>query len=120
MALGTRYIDGIILPVSPATKEAYVAMTRTVSATFTKIGAIRVVETWGSDVPAGKTTDYASAGHAAGDDVVSILGSNGRPSPPDAGMPKIMAAARMQTARADLTFDGKPMIYGDFTTLLDA
>jgi len=69
-AASTGYVNGIILPVSPPNKDAYFALARTVSAAFLENGAIRVVETWGDNVPAGEKTDYARAAHAIGDEVV--------------------------------------------------
>ncbi len=117
----TGYVDGFILPVSPTNKDAYFALARTVSAAFLENGAIRVVETWGDDVTAGKKTDYARAAHAIGDEVVVYSWVEWPDKATrDAGMPKVMADARMQTPPANLPFDGRRMIYGGFTTILDA
>ncbi|TCP65746.1 DUF1428 family protein [Sphingomonas sp. PP-CE-1G-424] len=80
-----------------------------------------MVETWGNDVPAGEKTDYARAAHAIGDEVVVYSWVEWPDKATrDAGMPKVMADAGMQTPPANLPFDGKRMIYGGFTTILDA
>ena len=120
MASGTGYVDGFVLPVSPAKKDAYFDMARKASAVFRDHGASRVVEAWGDDVPTGKVTDYARAAHAAGDEVV-VYSWVEWPSKEarDAGMKAVMADERMKTAPADMPFDGKRMIYGGFATILD-
>ncbi|MEG8017025.1 DUF1428 domain-containing protein [Sphingomonas sp. LR55] len=120
-ATGTGYVDGFILPVSPADTNAYFTMARTASAVFRDHGAIRVVETWGDDVPAGEKTDYARAAHATTDEVVVYAWVEWPDKlTRDAGILKVTADARMQTPPADLPFDGKRVIYGGFTTILDA
>ncbi|WP_133021411.1 DUF1428 domain-containing protein [Sphingomonas sp. PP-CE-1A-559] len=121
LAAGTGYVDGFILPASLADKDAYFSMARTASAVFRDHGARRVVETWGDDVPAGEKTDYARAAHATADEVVVYAWVEWPDKlTRDAGTPKVMADARMQTPSADLPFDGKRAIYGGFTTILDA
>ena len=120
-AARTGYVDGFILPVSPAKKDAYFAMARSASAAFRENGATRVVETWGDDVPTGQKTDFARAAHATGDEVVVYSWVEWPDKATrDAGMPKVMADPRMQPSPADMPFDGKRMIYGGFTTILDA
>jgi uncharacterized protein YbaA (DUF1428 family) len=120
IASGTAYVDGFVLPVSPAKKEAYFDMARKASTVFRDHGALRVVEAWGDDVPTGKVTDYARAAHAAGDEVV-VFSWVEWPSKEvrDAGMKAVMSDERMKTAPADMPFDGKRMIYGGFATILD-
>jgi uncharacterized protein YbaA (DUF1428 family) len=119
-ASGTFYVDGFVLPVSPAKKDAYFGMARKASTVFRDHGATRVVEAWGDDVPAGKVTDYARAAHAAGDEVV-VYSWVEWPSKEarDAGMKAVMADERMKTSPADMPFDGKRMIHGGFATILD-
>jgi uncharacterized protein YbaA (DUF1428 family) len=117
---GTGYVDGFVLPVSPAKKEAYFDMARKASTVFRDHGALRVVEAWGDDVPTGKVTDYARAAHAADDEIV-VFSWVEWPSKEvrDAGMKAVMADERMKTAPTDMPFDGKRMIYGGFATILD-
>ena len=57
----TGYIDGYLLPVPNDKREAYRELAQKVAGKFTDLGALRVVEGWGDDVPDGKITDYRRA-----------------------------------------------------------
>ena len=58
-----NYVDGFVLAVPTAKKEAYRALAEQAAAVFKKHGALSVVECWGDDVPEGKLV--VSAGRAA-------------------------------------------------------
>ena len=111
------YIDGTVCAVPKDGKEAYLAFAREVGALFREHGATAVVENWGDDVPAGKTTDFLRAVQA-GDDEVVVLSWIVWPDKAvrDAGWEKIMADPRMQNAK--MPYDGKRMIYGGFQQIL--
>ena len=47
------YIDGFVLAVPNANREQFVKHARTLDAIFLEVGATRVMECWGDDVPAG-------------------------------------------------------------------
>jgi uncharacterized protein YbaA (DUF1428 family) len=55
------YVDGMISPVPVANKEAYRAAARAQAPLLIEQGALRVVDTWGDDVPPGETTDFQRA-----------------------------------------------------------
>jgi uncharacterized protein YbaA (DUF1428 family) len=121
-AQGTMgYIDGFIVPVPAANKDAYRQMASKAAAIFKEYGAVRIVEGWGDDVPPGKVTDYNGAVKATGDENV-VYSWIEWPSKAhrDAAWPKIMADERMKPDQANMPFDGKRMIYGGFAPLLDA
>ena len=115
------YIDGSLLAVPEANKEAYRDLTTLQAAVLIEYGATRVVDGWGDDVPDGKVTDFKGAVKATSDETV-VFSWIEWPSKAvrDAGMEKVMADARMQMAPEDMPFDGKRMVYGGFATLFQS
>ena len=111
------YVDGYLIPVKEADKDAYRVAAARMAPVFSEHGALRIVENWGDDVPRGKTTDFWGAVKCEADEVV-VFSWIEWPSKAvrDVGMKKIMADPRMQ---GPTPFDGKRMIFGGFATLLD-
>jgi uncharacterized protein YbaA (DUF1428 family) len=64
------YVDGFLVPVPTANKDAYREMAEKAAAVFKAHGATRIVEAWADDVPDGKLTDYRRAVKATGDEAV--------------------------------------------------
>jgi uncharacterized protein YbaA (DUF1428 family) len=116
----TGYVDGCVIPVPAASKDAYQAMATKMAALFKEYGAVRVMDGWGDDVPDGKVTDFRGAVKATGEETV-VYSWIEWPSKPvrDAAWQQVMQDPRMK-AIGDMPFDGKRMIYGGFATLLDA
>lgn len=115
------YTDGFIVPVPDGNKDAYRAMAQKAAAVFIDHGAVRVVEAWGDDVPAGEVTDYAKAAHAKdGETVVFSWIEWPSKEARVAAWEKVMADERMQHDPNDQTFDGKRMIYGGFAPIVEA
>lgn len=116
---GTGYIDGIVLPLKTADREAFGAFARSVAAPFLEHGALRVMDTIADDVHPGKQTDFFRAILAESAEEPSF-GFVEWPDKPtrDAGWAAIMADPRMQGK--DAPFDGRRMIFGGFTPLIDA
>lgn len=112
------YVDGYLIPVPIANREAYLASARTAAQIFRENGAIAVVETWGDDVPTGKVTDFHRAvAIEAGEAVVFSWVTWPSKAVRDAGMAAMMADERMKAA--EMPFDGKRMIFGGFQAILD-
>ncbi len=114
------YVDGYLIPVPAAKKEAYRAMAAKMAPLFIENGALRVVENWGDDVAKGKTTDFWMSVKAEADEVV-VFSWIEWPSKEarDAGMKKAMMDPRMQPGSAPPVFDGKRMIFGGFATIFE-
>ena len=64
------YIDGFVLAVPRANKDKFIHHAQTADAVFLELGALRVFECWGDDVPSGKVTDFAGAVKATEDEAV--------------------------------------------------
>ena len=114
------YVDGFVVPVPTANKDAYREMAEKACAVFREYGAVRVVEAWGDDVADGEVTDYRRAVKAEdGETVVYSFIEWPSKEARDAGWEKTMADERMKPDPATMPFDGKRMVWGGFTTILD-
>jgi len=112
------YVDGFVIAVPNANREAFIAHAKRFDAIFLEYGATRVVECWGDDVPDGKTTDFRRAVQATqGESVVFSWIEWPDKAARDAGMKRFMADPRMQEA-SDMPFDGKRMIFGGFAPVV--
>ena len=114
------YIDGFVAAVPTANREAYLQHARTAAAVFKAHGALRVIETWGDDVPEGKLTSFPLAVKAGSTETV-VFSWIHWPSRAvrDEGWKKVMEDERMKPEDGEMPFDGKRMIYGGFEPILD-
>ena len=114
------YVQGFVLAVPAANKEAYRRHAAEAAPLFKEFGATRMVEAWGDDVPDGKVTDFKGAVQAKEDEVV-VFSWFEYPSRQayDAANEKMTADPRMKEMGADMPFDGQRMIFGGFAPLLD-
>ena len=121
-ASGARggYVDGYLVPVPEANRQAYREMAQKAADVFQEYGATRVVEAWGDDVPAGEVTDHRRAVKATEDErvVFSWVEWPSKQARDDA-WPKIMQDERMKPDPDNMPFDGKRMIYGGFSPIVD-
>src|SRR5258705_376858 len=115
------YVEGFVVAVPAANKETYRKHAADAAPMFKEFGATRVVEAWGDNVPDGKVTDFKGAVKATNDEKIVYSGIEW-PSKQvhDAAWPKIMQDERMKPDHTNMPFDGKRMIYGGFTPILDA
>ncbi len=113
-----HYIDGCVIPVPTAKKQQYLDHARIAAAVFKEHGALKLVDCWGDDVPDGKVTSFPMAVKCEPHETV-VFSWIVWPSREvrDAGMAKVMADPRLQSA--DMPFDGKRMIFGGFQMIFD-
>lgn len=113
------YVDGFVVAVPKGNKQAYIEHAKKALPLFKEYGVTRMVEAWGDDVPEGKTTDFRRAVKAEpNEDIVFSWMEWPSKQVRDAGMKKMMEDPRMK-AMSDMPFDGKRMIIGGFSPILD-
>ncbi len=118
------YIEGFVLAVPTANREAFIAHARSADSVFLEFGATRVLECWGDDVQDGKLTDFRRAVQATPDETVVFSWIEW----PDkatreaamTGMQAIMGSdPRFDPEKNPMPFDGKRVIYGGFQPIVE-
>ena len=114
------YIDGFVAAVPTANRDAYRRHAEAAAIVFKEHGALRLVECWGDDVPDGKLTSFPMAVKKQADETV-VFSWITWPSRQvrDAAMPKVMADPRIKPEANPMPFDGKRLIYGGFSVIVD-
>lgn len=114
------YVDGFVLAVPSDKIDAYKAVAELAGMIWKEHGAIDYVECVADDVPYGEHTSFPRAVQQEEGEVVvfSWITYESREAR-DAINKKVMADPRLKTDPADMPFDGKRMIYGGFTTLVE-
>lgn len=122
------YIDGFVIPCPTANREKFIEHARMGDAVFIELGALRVVECWGDDVPDGHTTDFRRAVKAESDESVLFSWIEWPDKATrDAAMARMTemmtdsakADPRMDPAKNLMPFDGKRLIFGGFVPVVD-
>jgi len=115
------YIQGFVIAVPTANREAFRAHAAAAAPVFKERGALAVIECWGEDVPAGELTSFPMAVKAQPDETV-VFSWIVWPSKAvhDDAMPRIMEDPRLDPATNPLPFDGKRMIHGGFVPIVEA
>lgn len=118
------YVDGFVIPVPNEKKEAYRRMAEIAAPIFKKHGALKVVECWGDDVPDGKLTSFPMAVKLEpGETVVfswivwpskEVRDRGNKAAMEDPGFDEF------GPEQAKQVFDGKRMIFGGFSPIVDA
>jgi len=113
------YVDGYVLAVPTANRQAYIGLAELASVVFRDHGALSVVENWGDDVPKGKITSFPMAVKCREDETVvfSWITWPSRAAR-DSGMKNTMQDPRMKFEDGAMPFDGKRMIFGGFETIV--
>ena len=123
------YIDGFVIAVPTANKQKFNEHAKLGDSVFIDLGATRVVECWGDDVPDGKVTDFRKAVQAKDDETVVFSWIEWPDKQTrDAAHAKMTdwmnnpekADPRMNPEKNPMPFDGKRLIYGGFAPLVEA
>ncbi len=111
------YIEGFVAAVPTANRERYIADATKAAEYFKNLGATKVVECWGDDVPRGEVTDFYRATQAKDDETV-IFSWVEYPDKAtrDAANEKMSADSEMMDM--EMPFDGKRMFWGGFDQVL--
>jgi uncharacterized protein YbaA (DUF1428 family) len=114
------YVEGFVLAVPAGNKDAFRKHAADLAPLFKQFGVTRVVEAWGDDVPDGKVTDFKGAVQAeAGENVVFSWFEYPDRATRDAANEKMRSDPRMEAMGASMPFDGKRMIMGGFTSIVE-
>ena len=119
------YMDGFVIAVPTANKQAFIDHARMAASMFIEFGATRIIECWGDDVPDGKLTDFRRAVQASEEETVVFSWIEWPDKATrDAGMARMMELAstdpRMDPKTNPMPFDGKRMIFGGFAPVVEA
>jgi uncharacterized protein YbaA (DUF1428 family) len=112
------YVDGMVASVAGSNRQGYVDHATATARIFREQGALRVVNGWGIDVPAGKVTDFQRAVQAKdGETVVAGWIEWPDKATRDAGMRALMQDSRMRDTPP--AWNGQLAIFGGFRPILD-
>lgn len=122
------YIDGFVIACPKANKEKFIEHAKLGDSVFMDLGALRIVECWGDDVPDGKTTDFRMAVKAEDDEAVLFSWIEWPDKAiRDAAMATMTewmndpskADPRTDPEKNPMPFDGKRMIFGGFMPVVE-
>lgn len=113
------YVQGFIVPVPKANKEAYIKVAEASGAIFQEYGALRIVENWSENTPDGKVTDFKKAVKAEAEEAVVFSWIEWPDKATcDAAAEKMENDPRW-AEMGDMPFDGKRLIYAGFDTIFE-
>jgi uncharacterized protein YbaA (DUF1428 family) len=116
---GGGYVDGFVVPVPEAKRDAYRELASKMAKVFREHGATRVIEAFGDDVSKGEVTDFYRAVKAEeGEGVVFSFIEWPDKAVRDEAWKKIMADESLRP-QGELPFAGQRMFWGGFQKILD-
>ena len=112
------YVDAMVASVPDGNRQGFKDHVAHMAGLFQEKGALRVVDGWGADVPAGTLTDFPRAVQAKEGETV-VFGWIEWPDKPtrDAGMGALMQDPRMHDVAP--AWNGPLAIFGGFTPIFD-
>lgn len=117
------YIDGFVIAVPTANKQKFIDHAKLADSLFLELGATRIFECWGDDVPVGKLTDFRRAVQAKDDETVVFSWVEWPDKAThDAAMARMQELMktdeRWNPEKNPMPFDGKRLIYGSFAPVV--
>ena len=118
------YIDGFVIAVPTARKQEFIDHAGKADSVFKELGATRILECWGDDVPDGKLTDFRRAVQAKEDETVVFSWIEWPDKETrDAAMSRmdelVKTDDRFNSEKNPMPFDGKRMIFGGFAPVVE-
>ena len=122
------YIDGFVIAVPTANKQKFIDHANLGDSVFMELGATRILECWGDNVPDGNVTDFRKAVQARDDEKVVFSWIEWPDKQTrDAAFARMKewmehperADPRMDPARNPMPFDGKRLIFGGFAPIVE-
>lgn len=117
----SRYVDGFLVPVPKANIEAYRRMSQTAGEVWREHGAIEYVECVADDVPSGELTSFPQSVLLKEDETVVFAWiTYASREDRDRINEAVMKDPRISCMGPDnMPFDGKRMMWGGFTTIVE-
>ncbi len=113
------YIQGFLIAVPKANKQAYIDSARAAAPIFQEYGALRMVETWSETIADGKITDFKRAVQATPDEAIVFSWIEWADKQAyDAAVAKMETDERWKDM-PEMPFDGKRMVWGGFDPIFD-
>jgi uncharacterized protein YbaA (DUF1428 family) len=115
------YVDGFVVAVPKDRIDEYKKIAQDAAALWREYGALSVTECVADDVPYGELTSFPRAVQATEEETVVfswILYESREVR--DKVNEKVMADPRMQGDMSEMPFDARRMIFGGFTSLVEA
>ena len=116
------YIDGFVIAVPTANKQAFIEQAHEFDTALMQFGALRILECWGDDVPVGKLTDFRRAVQATEEETVVFSWVEWPDKATrDAGFARMeqLMSTDPHFKNRPMTFDGKRLIFGGFTPVVE-
>ena len=112
------YVQGFLIAVPEANKEAYREQAQKAGAKFREYGVTEIVETWEEDVADGKVTDFRMATKAEpGEKIVFSWMIWPDKATADAAHSKMENDSFWEEEMGEMAFDGMRMMWGGFTPI---
>ena len=112
------YIEGFVAAVPTANRDAYIEQAKEAAGYFKTLGATRITECWGDDVPHGEVTDFYRATQAKDDETV-IFSWIEYPDKATRDAANEKMSADSETMQMEMPFDARRMFWGGFQPVLD-